>query len=406
MRFTTRLLHEAFAPDAATGATTQPLYQTSAFYQPTAEEMARVFAGRKPGFVYTRVNNPTIARFEQRVNALEGGVGAVACASGMAAVSHAVLNILSQGDEILASGGLYGGTSSLFRDFSSYGIGVRYAAGERVEDFRAALTERTRLIYIETIGNPKLDVVDIAALSELAHAHGVPLFVDNTVTTPYLCQPLALGADVVIHSTSKALNGNGNSIGGIVVSGGKFRWDAARFPKLKEYPFGPMSYLVRLRLRMVTDYGGCMAPFNAYLTGIGLDTLALRLDRITENALALAAFFAARGERVNYPGLPEHPSHALAARQFGGRYGAMLTLCLGTRERAFRFIDALHYALNVSNIGDARTLVIHPASTIFLHASEEEKANAGVTDDLVRINVGLEDIEDLQEDFAQALDAR
>lgn len=255
MRFTTRLLHEAFAPDAATGATTQPLYQTSAFYQPTAEEMARVFAGRKPGFVYTRVNNPTVARFEQRVNALEGGVGAVACASGMAAVSHAVLNILSQGDEILASGGLYGGTSSLFRDFASYGIGVRYAAGGSVADFRAALTERTRLIYIETIGNPKLDVVDIAALSELAHAHGVPLFVDNTVTTPYLCQPLALGADVVIHSTSKALNGNGNSIGGIVVSGGKFRWDAARFPKLREYPFGPMSYLVRLRLRMVTDYG-------------------------------------------------------------------------------------------------------------------------------------------------------
>ena len=406
MRFTTRLLHEAFAPDAATGATTQPLYQTSAFYQPTAEEMARVFAGRKPGFVYTRVNNPTIARFEQRVNALEGGVGAVACASGMAAVSHAVLNILSQGDEILASGGLYGGTSSLFRDFASYGSGVRYAAGERVADFRAALTERTRLIYIETIGNPKLDVVDIAALSELAHAHGVPLFVDNTVTTPYLCQPLAHGADVVIHSTSKALNGNGNSIGGIVVSGGKFRWDAARFPKLREYPFGPMSYLVRLRMRMVTDYGGCMAPFNAYLTGIGLDTLALRLDRITANALSLATFFAARGERVNYPGLPEHPSHALAARQFGGRYGAMLTLRLGTRERAFRFIDALHYALNVSNIGDARTLVIHPASTIFLHASEEEKANAGVTDDLVRINVGLEDIEDLQEDFAQALDAR
>ncbi len=406
MRFTTRLLHEAFAPDAATGATTQPLYQTSAFYQPTAEEMARVFAGRKPGFVYTRVNNPTVARFEQRVNALEGGVGAVACASGMAAVSHAVLNILSQGDEILASGGLYGGTRSLFRDFASYGIGVRYAAGGSVADFRAALTERTRLIYIETIGNPKLDVVDIAALSELAHAHGVPLFVDNTVTTPYLCQPLALGADVVIHSTSKALNGNGNSVGGIVVSGGKFRWDAARFPKLREYPFGPMSYLVRLRLRMVTDYGGCMAPFNAYLTGIGLDTLALRLDRITANALSLATFFAARGERVNYPGLPEHLSHALAARQFGGRYGAMLTLRLGTRKRAFRFIDALHYALNVSNIGDARTLVIHPASTIFLHASEEEKANAGVTDDLVRINVGLEDIEDLQEDFAQALDAR
>lgn len=406
MRFTTRLLHGSFGPDSATGATTQPIFQTSAFYQETAEDMARVFAGRKPGFVYTRVSNPTLMSLERRINDLEGGAGAVACASGMAAVSQAVLNVLREGDELVASGGLYGGTSSLFRDLAHYGIQVRYADGDSPEAFEAVMTERTRLLYVETIGNPKLDVPDIKALAELAHAHEVPLFVDNTVTTPYLCQPLALGADVVIHSTSKALNGNGNSIGGIVVSGGKFRWDAARFPKLGEYPFGPMSYLVRLRLRMVTDYGGCMAPFNAYLTGIGLDTLALRLDRITANALSLATFFAARGERVNYPGLPDHPSHALAARQFGGRYGAMLTLRLGTRERAFRFIDALHYALNVSNIGDARTLVIHPASTIFLHASEEEKANAGVTDDLVRINVGLEDIEDLQEDFAQALDAR
>ena len=405
MRFTTRLLHEAFAPDPSTGATTQPLYQTSAFYQPTAEKMAAVFAGKKPGFVYTRVNNPTVASFERRINALEGGVGAVACSSGMAAVSHAVLNILSQGDEILASGGLYGGTSSFFRDLASYGIGVRYAAGDRVEDFRAALSARTKMIYVETIGNPKLDVVDLAALAKLAHENDVPLFVDNTVTTPYLCQPLSLGADVVIHSTSKALNGNANSIGGIVVSGGKFAWDTVRYPKLREYPFGPMSYIVRLRQRMVTDYGGCMAPFNAYLTGIGLDTLSLRLDRITDNAMALVTYLAERGVTVNYPGLPDSPAHEAAKRQFGGRYGAMLTLRLGTKERAFRFINSLHYALNVSNIGDARTLVLHPASTIFLHASAEEKANAGVTDDLVRVNVGLEDIEDLLEDFEQAFDS-
>lgn len=405
MKFTTRLLHDAFAPDAATGATTQPIYQSSAFYQPTAEDMERVFAGKKPGFVYTRVGNPTVAGFERRVNALEGGVGAVACASGMAAVSQAVLNILSQGAEILASGGLYGGTSSLFRDFAQYGITVRYAAGDRVEDFAEELSERTRLIYVETIGNPKLDVVDIAALAELAHAHGVPLFVDNTVTTPYLCQPLSLGADVVIHSTSKALNGNGNSIGGIVVSGGVFRYDAARYPKMKEYQFGPMSFFVRMRMRMVTDYGGCMAPFNAYLTGIGLDTLALRLDRICENALALARLCEAKGFDVNYPGLETSPYHEVAQRQFGGRYGAMMTLRLGTKERAYQFINHLHYALNVSNIGDARTLVLHPASTIFVHSSAEEKENGGVTDDLVRINVGIEDTDDLIEDFTGALAA-
>ena len=205
MRFTTRLLHGSFGPDKATGATTQPIYQTSAFYQETAEDMAQVFAGRKPGFVYTRVSNPTLMSLERRINELEGGAGAVACASGMAAVSQAVLNVLQEGDELVASGGLYGGTSSFFHDLAHYGIRARYAAGDSPEAFEAAITERTRLLYVETIGNPKLDVPDIAALAGVAHAHGIPLFVDNTVTTPYLCQPFALGADVVIHSTSKAL---------------------------------------------------------------------------------------------------------------------------------------------------------------------------------------------------------
>lgn len=405
MKFTTRLLHDHFAPDAAAGATTQPIYQTSAYYQATAEDMEKIFAGRKPGFVYTRVSNPTIAGFEQRINALEGGVGAVACASGMAAITQAVLNVVSSGDEIVAAGGLYGGTSSIFRDLDSYGIRVRYAADSTTEAFAACVTDKTRLIYVETIGNPKLDVPDLKALAALAHVHQIPLFVDNTVTTPYLVQPLSLGADVVIHSTSKAINGNGNSIGGIVVSGGKFVWDPTRFPKFHDFAMGPMSFIVRMRMRMVTDYGGCMAPFNAYLTGIGLDTLALRLDRICANAQALAEFCARQtGVTVNYPGLPDSPAHELAKRQFGGRYGAMLTLRLGTKEKAYRFINALHYALNVSNIGDARTLVIHPWSTIFVHSSAAEKANAGVTEDLVRVNVGLEDPEDLLEDFGQALE--
>lgn len=402
MRFATKLLHGAFTPDKTTGATAQPVYQTAAYAQATAEDMAGIFAGKKPGFAYTRVGNPTLASFERRLASLEDGIGAVSFSSGMAAVAMSILNLLSSGDEIAASGSLFGGTSALFRDLADYGIKVRYARNTGVEAFAACLTEKTKLIYTETIGNPGLDVADISALAELAHAHGIPLFVDNTVTTPYLFQPLHFGADVVIHSTSKAINGNGNSIGGVVIVG-KFRWSAEKFPKLAEFSaFGPMSYLVRLRTRMATDFGSTLSPFNAYLTGIGLDTLALRMERACGNALALAESFAEQGLEVNYPGLPAHPFHELAKRQFGGRYGAMLTLRLGSRAKAFRFINALSIALNVSNIGDARTLVIHPWSTIFLHAGEEEKARAGVTEDLVRVNVGIEDLEDLLEDFGQA----
>ena len=323
----------------------------------------------------------------------------------MAAVSMSILNIVGAGDEIATSGSLFGGTSSLFRELTSYGIHVRYAEENTRPAFATCLTEKTKLIYTETIGNPKLDVADIGVLAELAHAHGVPLFVDNTVTTPYLVRPLTLGADVVIHSTSKAINGNGNSVGGIVVVG-KFPWTAEKFPKLAEFSaFGPMSYLARLNARMRTDFGNVLSPFNAYLTGIGLDTLALRMECASKNAMALASYCADRESvKVNYPGLPESPWHELARRQFGGHYGTMLTLSLGSRERAFRFINHLTLALNVSNIGDARTLVIHPNSTIFLHASQEEKARAGITDDLVRVSVGIEDKDDLLEDFGSALE--
>ena len=403
-RFATRLLHEAFTPDKTTGSTVAPICQTAAYAKETAEDMAEIFAGRKLGFVYTRVGNPTLTVFERRIAALEEGVGALSFASGMAAVSMSVMNIVGAGDEIVASGSLFGGTSSLFRELQSYGVGVRYAAENRPEAFADCLTENTKLIYTETIGNPKLDVADIAGLAKLAHSHGLPLFVDNTAATPYLVRPLALGADVVIHSTSKAINGNGNSVGGIVVAG-KFPFDVERFPKLAEYAdFGPMSYLARLSARMRTDFGSALSPFNAYLTGIGLDTLALRMECASNNAFALAnRCRELPNVKVNYPGLSESPWHELAKRQFAGRYGAMLTLSLGNRERAFRFINNLTLALNVSNIGDARTLVIHPQSTIFLHATEEEKALAGITDDLVRVSVGIEDKDDLLEDFEAAL---
>lgn len=407
MRFTTKLLHGAFSPDRATGSTTQPIYQTSAYYQETAAGMEKVFAGQKPGFIYTRVGNPTVAGLERRIALLEEGVGAVAFASGMAAVTAAVMNVVGAGDEIVSGSGLFGGTGEFFRELASFGVTVRYAAENTPAAFAALITEKTKLIYVETIGNPKLDVADIGALANVAHDAGLPLYVDSTVTTPYLVRPIPCGADVVIHSTSKAINGNGNSIGGIVVTGGRFSWDAARFPKLGEFSeFRSMSYLARLRARMVSDFGGCMAPFNAYLTGMGLDTLALRVERASANALALAKFCDAKpGVTVNYPGLDTSPYRALAKAQFHDRYGMMLTLRLGTKEKAFRFIDSLRYALNVSNIGDARTLVVHPDSTIYCRMSDEEKKSAGVTDDLVRVNAGIEDIEDLTEDFEKAFAA-
>ncbi|MBR3622754.1 MAG: O-acetylhomoserine aminocarboxypropyltransferase/cysteine synthase [Selenomonadaceae bacterium] len=267
------------------------------------------------------------------------------------------------------------------------------------------MTEKTKLVYTETIGNPKLDVADIKVLSDLAHNNNLPLFVDNTVTTPFMIRPLELGADVVIHSASKALNGNGNSIGGIVIVGNSAVWNLDKFPKLREFEkFGPLMYLARLRARMAADFGSALSPFNAHLTSIGLDTLALRMERATDNALALAEYLSYNKKvKISYPGLLSHPDYELAKRQFQGRYGLMFTLKAGSMENAFKFIDGLKLALNVSNIGDARTLVIHPWSTIFLHADDEEKAASGITEDLVRVAVGIEDIEDLKEDFEQSL---
>lgn len=402
MNFATELLHGR-APDKLTGSTTLPIYQTAAYSQATADDMEKIFAGRKPGFIYTRVGNPTAATFERRITNLERGAGAVAFSSGMAAISAAIMNVVESGDEIISSGGLFGGTSNFFRELKSFGVAVRYVTENRAENFAELITERTKLIYAETIGNPKLDVTDIAALAEVAHEKNLPLIIDSTVTTPCLVRPLELGANVVIHSTSKMINGGGNSIGGIVVVGKNFRWEA--FPKLAEYKkFGAMSYLVRLRDKMLTDFGGCPSPFNIFLTNVGLDTLALRMERACENALALAEFLSAQKNiRVNYPGLEGNFYHDLAKKQFGNRFGTMLTLRFENKSEAFQFLDALTFALKVSNIGDVRTLAIHPASTIYLTANEHEKFCAGVSDDLIRVNVGIEDAADLIADFESAL---
>lgn len=406
MRFNTALLHGNFSGDAKTGATTTPIYQSTAFSHKTAEELENIFKGTEAGFLYSRINNPTIEAFERRIAFLEGGVGAVACASGMAAVTLSILNIVRSGDEIVSGSGIFGGTYALFKDFEAYGINTRYAKDNNIESFKECINNKTKLIFVETIGNPKLDVPDIRKLAELAHSCGNLLIVDNTVTTPYIIKPVEFGADIVVHSTSKYINGSGNSIGGIIVDSGKTKWDFEKYVNLKEYKkFGVFAYLARMRQTIFRNFGACAAPFNAYLTSLGLETLGLRMDRLCGNALQLALALKQNSKvtAVNYPGLESSEYHQLAREQFKGKYGAILTVRVGSKENAFKLINSLKFASNLSNIGDARTLVIHPASTIYISNSIEERERMGVYEDLIRISVGLEDIEDLVEDFTQAL---
>lgn len=404
MRFNTALLHNG---TSKTGPTLEPIYQSTAFQYGTAEELEQVFCGNEFGYIYTRINNPTLLALEKRLAALEAGLGAVVCASGMAAISLALLNIVEAGGEIVAASGMYGGTLSLFKEFERYGITTHLVKDDAVSSFTEYINEKTRVLFIESIGNPKLNVPDIRALSELAHQHSIVLVVDNTAASPYIVRPLELGADIVVHSTSKYINGSGNSIGGVVICGAKTKWDLAKYPALAEYQkFGPFAYLARLRKGMLTDFGSCQSPFNAYLNSIGLETLGLRMERICTNALKLAEFLETQPKvvEVNYPGLPGRVGHVVAKEQFSGKFGGILTLRLGSKESAYRLINGLQYVSNLANIGDVRTLAIHPASTLCLTHSTEEQAQMGVFEDLVRISVGIEDIEDLQHDFAQALE--
>ena len=389
------------------GATQVPIYQSSAFRHDSAEDLEKIFDNKKMGFSYTRINNPTVESFEKRVTMLEDGIGSVACASGMAALTNAFLNILQAGDEIVAACGLYGGTVELFDDLKPFGISVKYVKENKPEAFEAEITEKTRLVFAETIGNPKLDVTDIQAVAEVAHKYDVPLIVDNTVATPYLIQPLKLGADIVVHSSSKYINGSSDAISGILVCGKGLKWDPYRYPGLAPYrKFGPFAYIAKLRNGLFRNTGACLAPQNAFLNNLGLETLGLRMQRQCDNALELAKFLQSLGGdiQVNYPGLEENPYHELAKKQFKNGFGAIVTVRTGSKEKAFSIINSLKIPLIISNIGDTKTLVIHPESTIAAHISDEEKLQSGVFEDLIRISVGIEDIEDLKEDFRQAIE--
>ncbi|GHU53625.1 O-acetyl-L-homoserine sulfhydrolase [Clostridia bacterium] len=402
MKLNTKLLHGA-NKGYADGATLPPVYQSSAFAHESAESLEGVFSGKNALFSYTRVGNPTVAAFETRIAEIEGGVSAVACASGMAAISTALLNILESGDEIIAGSGLFGGTLDLFGDFQKFGINTRFLNSVTADAVRNAITDKTKVIFTELIGNPKLDVVDVAAVSKIASEHRIPLIIDSTTATPALIRPLDFGADIVVHSSSKYINGSGNAISGVIVDGGKFDWDFEKvLTKYKQ--FGKLAYTARLRSDLWRNFGACLAPQNAYLNCVGLETLGIRMERQCENALKLAQELAKNKDiQVNYPSLSEYKP-LIDAQMNGERGGAILTLRAGSKERAFKFINSLKYAKIATNIGDARTLVIHPASTIYAHSSAEQKENAGVYDDLIRVSVGLEDIEDLREDFVFAAD--
>ena len=406
MRFNTKLLHGKTTQGFESGQTLPSVAQVSAFRYESMEDLEKVFAHKKMGYAYTRIGNPTIAAFEQRINELEGGVGAVCTSSGMSAIASSILAVCESGDEIIAGSGLYGGTIGLFHDLEKLGIHTIYADDLTENTLRTLVNDRTRLIFTELISNPSLKVVDVAKVANAAHEANIPLFVDSTTATPFIANPLGLGADVVIHSTSKYLNGGGNSIGGVIVDGGKFKWNFEKFKALAGHQkYAQMAFLVRLRTDIWQNLGGCMAPMNAYLSYIGTDTLGLRMERICRNADLLAHALSKLPDiKVNYLTLKDHPYHDFVDRELNGYGGGILSFRAGSKERAFAIINSLNHVCIASNIGDIRTLVIHPASTLYVQASPAEMEAAGVHDDTVRVSVGIEDIEDLIEDFTLAIE--
>jgi O-acetylhomoserine (thiol)-lyase len=417
--FETLALHAGQEVDPHTTARAVPIYQSTSYVFHDTDHAANLFALSEMGNIYTRIMNPTTDVFEKRVAALEKGVGALATASGQAAETLAILNIMGAGDEIVSAAQLYGGTYNLFHyTLPKIGIEVKYVEGNDPEAYRDAITDKTRAVFAETVGNPSLNTLDIEGLAAVSHEGGVPLIIDNTLPSPYLVQPLEHGADIVVHSATKFIGGHGTSIGGVIVDGGRFPWDNGRFPGFTEpdpsyhgleiYPtLGELSFILKARVQMLRDYGPALSPFNSFLFLQGLETLPLRMERHSQNALAVAEFLQnhPRVNWVNYPGLPDHPSYEIASKYHrDGLYGAILGFGIdGGLEEGRRFIDRLQLHSLLANVGDAKSLVIHPASTTHSQLSVDEQKSTGVTPDYVRLSVGLESIDDILGDLDQAL---
>ncbi len=417
----TLAVHAGQEADPATNARAVPIYQTTSYVFDDTDHAARLFGLEEFGNIYTRIMNPTTDVFEKRVAALEGGVAALATASGSAAVTLASLNITKSGQNIVSSQTLYGGTYNLFaHTFKDLGIEVRFVDASDPTNFAKAIDENTRFLFCEAIGNPANDVVDFEAIAVVAHEYGIPFMVDNTVASPALFRPIEHGADIVVHSATKILGGHGTSIGGVIVDGGTFNWDNGKFPEIagpnESYhglnlhealkPMGNIAYIIKARVTLLRDMGPCISPFNAFLILQGIETLHLRAPRHSENALKVARHLEAhdRVDWVCYPGLESHKDHVRAQRYLPNGQGAILTFGIkGGYDAAVKFINNVELASHLANVLDAKTLVIHPASTTHQQLSEDEQAAAGVTPNLVRVSVGIEDIEDILADIDQAL---
>jgi len=416
--FSTRALHAGQRPDSETGSRAVPIYQTTSYVFEDTEHAANLFNLQRFGNIYTRIMNPTTAVFEERMAALERGVGALAVSSGQAAQFIAITSLLQNGDEIVASNALYGGTYTQFDvSFRRLGISTTFVDPDDPENFRRAITPKTRLIYGETIGNPLMNVLDIEAVAAIAHEANLPLMIDNTFASPYLCRPIEHGADIVVQSATKFIGGHGTSIGGVIVDSGRFPWDRGAFPQMLEpskgyhgirfyETFGDFAYIMKARVEGLRDFGPAISPFNSFLFLQGLETLKLRMQAHSQNAQQVATFLAGHPQVawVNYPGLTTSRYHALAQKYLPKGAGAIMSFGVrGGLDAGKRFIENLQLVSHLANVGDAKSLVIHPASTTHQQLSDDEKKACGISDDLVRLSVGIEEVEDIIWDLDQAL---
>jgi O-acetylhomoserine (thiol)-lyase len=413
----TLAIHAGQIPDSVTGARALPIYQTTSFVFDSAEHAASLFNLQTFGNVYSRLSNPTVAALEERVAALEGGRAAVASASGMAAEAMALMTILQAGDHVVAAGALYGGSVTMLAvNLKKFGIETSFVDATKPEAFAAAMRPNTRAVFAESLGNPSLVVLDIAAVAEVAHAHGVPLVIDNTVPSPFLCNPFSFGADIVVHSATKYLAGHGTTLGGMVVESGRFPWDNGKFPGMTEpspgyhgvkfyETFGDFGFTMRCRMECLRVFGASLSPMSAWQILQGVETLPLRMERHCSNALKVAEFLRSHPavEWVNYPGLAEDPQHALLTRQMRGASGLLAFGVKGGLERGVTFIESAQFMSHLVNIGDTRTLISHPASTTHRQLDAQQQLGAGVKPDMIRISVGLEHIDDILWDIDQAL---
>ncbi len=422
MKIETLAIHAGYEPDPTTKAVAVPIYQTTSYAFDNTQHGADLFDLKVQGNIYTRIMNPTTDVLEKRVAAMEGGIGGLALASGMAAITYSIFTLAEAGDNIISTSQLYGGTYNLFaHTLPRLGIEVRFAAADDIQGMAALIDERTKAVYCESIGNPAGNVADLQAIADMAHAHDVPVIVDNTVPTPYLCRPMEHGCDIVVHSLTKYLGGHGTTIGGMLVDSGKFPWaeHKERYRMLTEpdvsyhgvtytEALGPAAYIGRARVVPLRNMGAAISPFNAFMVLQGIETLPVRMDRNCANALAVAQYLREHGqvEWVRYAGLDDHPHRPLVDKYMGGKASSILSFGIkGGREAGARFIDALKLAVRLVNIGDAKTLACHPATTTHRQLRPEELAKAGVSEDLVRLSIGLEHIDDIIADIDQALAA-